>query len=245
MAPNQLDRKHTVRWVSIGTVAGRHRRIGRSPAAAVVDPVSNWNSVAVQATLTAGQNAIVPSRTLAIAQVAVHDALNAIDARYERYAFTGNAQVGASVDAAIAAAARDALVGAIAVGALPFPGFGTPATQALAVAQVDAAYAAALAVIPDGPPKSDGIAIGQAAAAAILALQKHRPCHHAGDLHSGHRARRLAADAEPCSLRSAGGRRPPACRASRLGTGHSIRAAAKRPIRAGRTASPVREALRA
>jgi len=40
------------------------------------------------------------------------------------------------VDAAIAASARDALVGAITVGALPFPGFGTPATQALAVAQI-------------------------------------------------------------------------------------------------------------
>jgi hypothetical protein len=136
-----------------------------------VDPVSNWNSVAVQGTLTAGENAIVASRTLAIAQVAIHDALNAIDSRYERYAFTGQAQPGASADAAIAAAARDSIVGAIAVGALPFVGFGTPVTQALAVAQVDAAYAAALAGIPNGLSKSDGITIGQAAAAAILALR--------------------------------------------------------------------------
>jgi hypothetical protein len=140
-------------------------------AAAIVDTVSNWNMVAVQGTLTAGESAVVASRTLAIAQAAVHDALNAIDARYDRYAFAGNAQAGASADAAIAAAARYALVGAISVGALPFGGFGSPAAQANAVAQVDAAYAATLAGIPDGLPKSDGIAIGQAAAAAILALR--------------------------------------------------------------------------
>jgi hypothetical protein len=133
--------------------------------------VSDWNVVAVQATLTAGENALVASRTLAIVQVAIHDALNAIEPRYERYAFTGDAETGASVEAAIAAAARDSLVGTIAVGALPFAGFGTPALQAQAVAQVDAAYTTALAGIPDGLPKSDGIAIGQATAAAILALR--------------------------------------------------------------------------
>jgi hypothetical protein len=142
-----------------------------------VDPVSSWNSIAVQATLTAGENGVVASRTIAIAQAAVHDVLNAIDSRYERYAFTDNAQAGASPEAAIAAAARDALVGTIAVGAVP--GFGSPANQALAVAQVDAAYATALAAIPDGLPKSDGIAIGQAAAAAILAV---RSADHATDL---------------------------------------------------------------
>jgi hypothetical protein len=138
-------------------------------SSAAVDPVSNWNLVAIQATLTAGENGVVASRTIAIAQAAVHDALNAIDARYERYAFTGSAPGGASVEAAIGAAARDALVGTIPVGAVP--GFGSPANQALAVAQVDAAYAATLAGIPDGLPKSDGIAVGQAAAAAILALR--------------------------------------------------------------------------
>jgi hypothetical protein len=165
-----MDRNRIARWFLIAAVvitAG----LWPGSAAAVMDPVSNWNLVAIQATLTAGENGVVASRTIAIAQAAVHDALNAIDARYERYAFMGVAQSGASVDAAIAAAARDALVGTIPVGALPFAGFGSPAAQAAAVAQVDAAYTAALAGIPDGLPKSDGIAIGQAAAAAILALR--------------------------------------------------------------------------
>jgi hypothetical protein len=39
------------------------------------------------------------------------------------------------------------------------------------LAQVDTAYAAALAGIADGPAKSNGIAIGQAAAAAILSVR--------------------------------------------------------------------------
>ena len=126
-------------------------------ASAAVDPVSNWNVIAVQATLTAGENGIVQSRTLAIVQVAIHDALNGIDPRYERYAFKADPQAGASTDAAIAAAARDSLVGSISVGALPFVGFGTPVLQAAAVTQVDAAYAAILAGIPDGAGYLPGV----------------------------------------------------------------------------------------
>src|SRR5262245_16990922 len=92
-------------------------------ASAATNPVSNWNSIATQAVLAAGQSPPAVSRTLAIVQVAIHDALNAIDSRYERYAFRGIAPAGASADAAIAAAARDAAVGAIAVGPLSFVGF--------------------------------------------------------------------------------------------------------------------------
>jgi hypothetical protein len=43
---------------------------GGGSMSGAMDPVSNGNAVAVQATVTAGENAIVQSRTLAIAQVA-------------------------------------------------------------------------------------------------------------------------------------------------------------------------------
>jgi hypothetical protein len=155
-------------WI-VGTVGLAAVWAGSASAAA--DSVSNWNTVAVQATLTAGQNAVVQSRTLAILHVAVHDALNAIHPRYERYAFTGVAQNGTSADAAIAAAARNSLIGAISVGTLPFPQFGTATLQALAVAQVEQAYANVLAGIPDGLAKNEGIVVGQDAANAILALR--------------------------------------------------------------------------
>jgi hypothetical protein len=60
---------------------------------------------------------------------------------------------------------RDVLVGALA-------GFGTPEQQAKAKERADAAFAAALAKIPEGRAKRDGIAVGQAAAAAMLSLRK-------------------------------------------------------------------------
>jgi hypothetical protein len=60
-------------------------------------------------------------------------------------------------------------VGALSIGAVP--GFGTVERQAQAVAEVNAAYATALSGISDGMAKNDGIAIGQAAAAAILAVR--------------------------------------------------------------------------
>ena len=109
--------------------------VGSSTMYAAVDPVSNWNTIAVQATLTAGENAVVQSRTVAIVHVAIHDALNSIDPRYERYAFKGDVRTLVLVDAAVAAAARDALVGAIAVGLVGIPQFGTPTQQASAVAR--------------------------------------------------------------------------------------------------------------
>jgi hypothetical protein len=170
-----MDRKLLVR---VATIIGGVL-VCAAWTSTAAEPVSDWNTIAAQSTVTAGQNAIVASRTLAIVQIAVHDALNAIDSRCEHYAFGGTAPSGASVDAAVAAAARDALVGAIAVGALPFVGFGNPTLQGNAVAQVNAAYSTALSSIPNGSSKNDGVAIGQAAAAAILA---RRSADHATTL---------------------------------------------------------------
>src|SRR5215470_15902117 len=105
--------------------------------AARADSVSQWNQIAVQTCLTAGENGLPLSRALAMAQTAVHDALNAIDRRYEPYTFDGSAP-DALADAAVATAAHDALVAAVFNPGLPFPffpgynGFGTPAQQATA-----------------------------------------------------------------------------------------------------------------
>jgi hypothetical protein len=100
--------------------------------------------------------------------VAVHDAVNAIERRSRPYAFDAQAAAGASPAAAVAAAARDVLVALIAQ--LPLE-LHTQACIDAGVATVQAAYAAALAAIPDGQAKAQGIAVGQAAAAAILDLR--------------------------------------------------------------------------
>jgi hypothetical protein len=136
---------------------------------AATNPVSKWNELAVTASLTAGENAIVQSRTLAIVHVSIHDALNSINPRYERYAFQGDTNLAGNPEAAITMAGHDALVGALTF-ASTF-GFGTPAKQAIAVAQADVERDAELNAIPAGLSKSIGIDIGRAAAAAILNLR--------------------------------------------------------------------------
>ena len=128
-----------------------------------------WNENAAKAATAAclhiSGNGLVESRMYAMVHAAVNDALNSIDRRSRPYAFDGSASAAASVDAAVAAAARDVLVSVIVT--LPE----TPECQANGVAQANLLYATALAAIPDGPAKLDGLAIGQAAAAAIIALR--------------------------------------------------------------------------
>jgi hypothetical protein len=119
------------------------------------DIVIDWNVIATNAAPAAGKNPLEQSRIYAMTHAAIYDALNAIDRRYRPYALDRRAEPGASPEAAVAAAAHDVLVALLR-------------TQ---LATLDAAYESSLAGIADGPAKTDGIAIGQAAAAAILALR--------------------------------------------------------------------------
>ncbi|MDP9145898.1 MAG: vanadium-dependent haloperoxidase, partial [Actinomycetota bacterium] len=137
-----------------------------------VDAVTVWNATAgkaaVDACLAPTGNPLHESRLYAVMHVAIHDALNAIDRRSRPYAFKTGAKPGASPDAAVAAAARDVLVPLLEQ--LPAP-FSVCVTDSDVVESVDDAYAAALGAIPDGRAKRQGVALGQAAAAAILALR--------------------------------------------------------------------------
>jgi hypothetical protein len=138
----------------------------RAFAAAGGDAVTIWNEnagIATAACLAA--NPFHESRIYAMMHVAIHDALNAIDRRSRPYAFDVQAEVGASPDAAVAAAAREVLVPLIAQ--LPLELL-TQACIDAGVASVEAAYTAALAAIPPGDAKAQGLVVGRAAAAAIL-----------------------------------------------------------------------------
>jgi hypothetical protein len=129
------------------------------------DEITDWNVIAIDVLALGGQNPVVSTRGLAMAHLAVHDALNAIDRRYEPYLYDARSEPGAAPGAAVAAAMRDVLVGALA-------GFGTPDQQAKGRERAEVAYAAALAEIPHSRAKQDGITAGQAAAAAMLTLRK-------------------------------------------------------------------------
>ncbi len=116
------------------------------PSPARADEVTDWNVIAIDVLTLAGHNNIVMTRGLAMAHLATHDALNAIDRRYQPYLYDRRAEPGAAAEAAVAAAMRDVLVGALA-------GFGTLEQHARAKERVETAYAAALARILEAARK--------------------------------------------------------------------------------------------
>jgi hypothetical protein len=138
-----------------------------SPAFAqpTVNEVLRWNEITMKAIEANGQSNIVASRTLAMVQGAVHDAVNAVNRRYDAYYFEGPADPSASPDAAVAAAAHTVLIGVVS-------SFGTPAQKGTALALVEQAYSASMARVTDGPARNKGVAVGRAAGAAMLALRK-------------------------------------------------------------------------
>jgi PAP2 superfamily len=92
-------------------------------------------------------------RVMAFVQVSVFDAVNAITGRYPQVRTKISSPPGTSVDAAVAAATRTVLLKLV------------PTQQAA----IEADYQAALKPLPDGPAKSNGITVGEQAAAACLA----------------------------------------------------------------------------
>jgi len=128
------------------------------PAAGSADAVLEWNEVTLARIVAAGQRPPMGARTLAMVHVAIFDAVVASAAsqrRYAPYVFRGPAPASASPEAAAAAAARTVL-------ARLFPE---------QLEAIGAAYAAALAGVPEGAARAAGIALGEAAGAACLELR--------------------------------------------------------------------------
>jgi hypothetical protein len=91
---------------------------------------------------------------MGLVHAAIYDAAVAVAGGYRPYHVAPVVPPGASLDAAVATAAHRVLVGL-------FPG---------QQADLDAAYATSLAGIPDGQPKTDGIAAGEQVGTGILDL---------------------------------------------------------------------------
>lgn len=155
----------------------RHPRRWRLAAAlalaiaipAQADSVTDWNALASSGTvLPRFGGAQQQARAMAIMQIAVHDALNAINPRFDFYNHVSPAAPGASPDAAVAAATRTTLLAMI--GALPTAP--SPAEEANRVAAINAINNAYDTAIGPGAPsvsEAAGIATGEAAAAEVLA----------------------------------------------------------------------------
>src|SRR5687768_3522231 len=133
-----------------------HRRTTRLSAIAALallfatqahaDAITDWNARACDTVVAAQLSPLAANRAMAIVQTAVYDAARAAG---------GGDRGSASADAAVAAANR------VALSRL------APTQQAA----IDRAYEAALSAIPDGAAKTQGIALGEHAAAAVLAAR--------------------------------------------------------------------------
>ena len=123
-------------------------------APARADVILDWNAHAMQAiAVTGGQTPPRALVRLAMVQLAVYDAVNAVEGgRGRGYASVPAVDRPASPEAAAATAAHDVLVALF------------PAQKN----DLDAKYAASLAQLPGGPAMINGIAAGQRAAAGIL-----------------------------------------------------------------------------
>jgi hypothetical protein len=134
-------------------VAGLWTVLVLSPMIVHADVVLDWNEIMVA--LVQDQPPPHQNRLAAITELAVFEAVNAVTGDYEPHLGTVAPVPGASADAAAVAAAHDVLVNYF------------PERAAL----LDARRAASLAEIPGGPAKSSGIAVGEAAAAAVIAAR--------------------------------------------------------------------------
>jgi hypothetical protein len=124
-------------------------------AAARAGVVFDWNAIAVNTAVANKANPFAQARYAAIVQLAVFEAVNAIKGDYQPYLGTITAAPGASAEAAAIEAAFDVL-------STYFPA----SASTLATERTNS-----LAQIPDGPAKDAGIATGDTAASAMIALR--------------------------------------------------------------------------
>jgi hypothetical protein len=116
--------------------------------------VASWDAVGTQALAASGLGPAEGHVIFAYVAIAVYDAAMAIEGGYRPFAVDVDAPAGASAEAAVAAAAHRVLVHHL---------------PAQAATMLDPAYAASLATIADGSAKTDGVAVGERVAAALIA----------------------------------------------------------------------------
>ncbi|HJU73093.1 MAG TPA: hypothetical protein VJ717_05055 [Gemmatimonadaceae bacterium] len=114
-----------------------------------VNSVIHWNEIASEMMLEVGP--VMDSRAQAILHTAIHDAVNAIERRYEPYTFNERAPAGANIDAAVASAAREVLLALV------------PGQRE----RTEREYAATLGALPNAG-KEEGVMVGRQAAKANL-----------------------------------------------------------------------------
>lgn len=125
--------------------------------AARAGEVVRWNRLAAEISAAAETDPLTESRVFAIAHAAVHDALNAIERRYEPYRSGALAAARGASSQAAAAAAAHAVFAELLPAARP---------------ALDAALADTLRSLPDAQGAASGTDLGRQAASAVLASRR-------------------------------------------------------------------------
>jgi hypothetical protein len=117
------------------------------------DIVTDWNVTALRLTQAVNAPGGMQSRALAMMHVAMSDAINTVQNRYTRLVVTEALAPNVSADAAAASAARQILIHLF------------PKQKEM----IEQAYVASVKAIPDGPAKTQGVALGERAANVMIA----------------------------------------------------------------------------
>ena len=134
----------------------RHAVLGAMLAAATIaraDVITDWNQTAIEVMKVANVAGNPWTRSMAMMNVAMSDAVNTVQNRYTRFIVDAPRAPKASAEAAAAGAAREML-------SRLYPD---------QKARIDQAYAASIAAVPEGAARNEGVLVGEQAAAAVFA----------------------------------------------------------------------------
>ncbi len=146
-----MKMKHFPLWILVALV------VATSPVAAQ-NVVTDWAGIVQPAIHNPSAPSAPPYAAIrhAIIQLAVYDAVMAIEGGYKPYAAAITAPPGADVRAAVATAAYRTARARVASSQVNY---------------LDTQYTAYMSTIPDGKAKTDGAQVGEAAANAMIALR--------------------------------------------------------------------------
>ncbi len=147
--------------VALCAVAAAGTRHDAAAALPAGNAVQQWDEIATNTVVRSGAFQNEGLTYMAYVSAAVYDAVTSIDGRYEPFVEKVRAPAGASADAAAVEAAYRTL------------SYYFPAPRAAGSPDLDALHTEALAAIPDGQAKADGLRVGATAAVDIIYTRRN------------------------------------------------------------------------
>ena len=147
--------------VSLVAVAAASSRHDAAAALPVGNAVQQWDEIAANTVVKSGAFQNEGLTYMAYVSTAVYDAVTSVDGTYKPLVEKVPAPAGASADAAAVEAAYRTLV------------YYFPAPRVAGSPDLDALHAEALAAIPDGQAKADGLRVGATTAVDVIYTRRN------------------------------------------------------------------------